>query len=127
MPDDKPTTIINQRTDNFTTVYANNAYFESSAWDLKIVFGQLDQSQNPAVVKQNLAVTIPWQQAKLAIYWLQIQVAAEEAQLGAKIPIRKDLLPAELPTPTPEQQSDPNFTKWFEKARKIREEFLANV
>ena len=41
---------------DFATIYANNFQFEPSVWDLKIVFGQLDQ-QIGAIV-QRLAQTV---------------------------------------------------------------------
>lgn len=108
MPDEanpeKPTDLGYERTDDFRSVYANNAYFESSAWDLKIVFGQLDQPVGqPAKIRQHIAITIPWTQAKLAVYYLRLHVEAIEIQNG-KISIREDLLPPEPTLPTPEEQ-----------------------
>jgi hypothetical protein len=113
-----------QRAANFTTAYANNVYFESSAWDLKIVFGQLEQPPGqPVVVTQHTAVTIPWAQAKLALYYLRIHVEGSELQNG-KISIRSNLLPAEPPPLTPEQEKDPLAKQLYELVRKRRAEFL---
>jgi len=124
---DGPVAVKYERTENFVSSYANSVLFEGSAWDLKLIFGQLDQSATPNVVKQHLAVTLPWPQAKLALFWLRAQVEAAEATVNAKIPIRKDLLPQELPPLTEEQEKDPEakrFREWYEKAR---EEFLKTV
>jgi hypothetical protein len=130
MTDDKPTPPQNllqyERTDDFISTYANNAFFEGSAWDLKIIFGQLDQSGAQAVIKQNLAVTIPWAQAKLALYYLRLQIEAIEIQSG-KITIRNDLLPPEPPPLTPEEEAIPRSKEIRDLVLKLREEFLATL
>src|ERR1700688_2976430 len=118
MPDETegtqtPQILTFDRLPNFMSTYANNAVFEPSAWDLKIVFGQLDQSSGTPEIKQHLAVTLPWAQAKLALFWLRVQVEAMELQSG-KIQIRKDLLPSEPPSLTPEQEHDPDTRKFHE-------------
>ncbi len=128
MPDENitpPTPALKyDRADNFIATYANNAFFEASAWDLKIIFGQLDQSSGSIVVKQNVSVTIPWAQAKLALFWLRMQVEAMEVSTG-KILLRKDLLPPELPPLTAEQENDPAAKQFHESYMKAREEFIA--
>ncbi len=131
MTDDKNTTepsptLQYERTENFTSVYANNALFQPSAWDLKIIFGQLDQASGKDIVKQQVAVTIPWAQAKLALYYLRLQVEAMEIQSG-KIPIRGDLIPPEPPPLTPEQEGIPGSKKILEIIQKLREEFIASL
>ncbi len=116
-----------ERADNVVTSYANNAYYESSAWDLKIVFGQLDQPVgSPAVIRQNIAITIPWAQAKLLAYFVRLHVEANEIQNG-KVAIRSDLLPPAPPPLTKEQEKDPAARKLFELATKLREELIASV
>src|SRR5208283_935789 len=106
MPDETttaPPQLKYERTTDFLNTYANNAYFESSAWDFRIIFGQLDQSSLPEpAIKQNVAITIPWAQAKLALYWIRLHVEANEIQNG-KILIRADLLP---PVPNPPTDKD---------------------
>jgi Protein of unknown function (DUF3467) len=128
MPDETqaPQTPKFERTPNFVSSYANSAIFEASAWDLKIIFGQLDQSPGSVEVKQHLAVTIPWAQAKLALYWLRVQVEAMELQSG-KIPIRRDLVPPEPPQLTAEQENDPQAKQLRDLVVKIREDFIANL
>jgi hypothetical protein len=115
-----------ERVDNFISTYANNAFFEGSAWDLKIIFGQLDQSEDKTVIKQNVAVTVPWAQAKLALYYLRLQVEAMEIQSG-KIVIRSDLVPPEPPPLTPEQEKMPGSQEIRELVLRLREEFLASL
>lgn len=116
-----------KRSEDFTTSYANNIFLEASAWDLKLVFGQLDQGPEGSVVKQHLAVTIPWPQAKLALFWLRLQVEIAEAAVGSKIPIRKDLLPVEPPPLTAEQEKDPATKQSYDLYVKLREEFIASL
>ncbi len=61
---------------------ANNIWHEVSAWDLKLIFGQLDQARTPNVVTQHTAMALSWLQVKLLIYYLQIDLAVYEAQYG---------------------------------------------
>ncbi len=107
------------------SLYANNLLYEASAWDLKIIFGQVDQSSGSTVVKPNVAVTIPWAQAKLTLYWLRLQVEVMETQTG-KIPIRADLIPPEN-IPTEEQLNDPDMKKFFDMYKRVRDEFLKTL
>jgi hypothetical protein len=121
-----------ERSEHFFSTYANTIFFEATAWDLKLIFGQVEQmTSNPpnpptGKVMQHLAVTIPWPQAKLALFWLRVQVEAAEITVKAKIPIRSDLIPPEVPALTPEQENDPNVREFQELYRRLREEFLAS-
>ncbi|MGH7987305.1 MAG: hypothetical protein ACREQX_13585 [Candidatus Binataceae bacterium] len=129
MPDDTATQATTEfkRADDFSSSYANSVTFEPSAWDLSVIFGQLEQAPGKtAVVNQRLAVTIPWPQAKLALFWLRLQVEAAELQAG-KIPIRMDIIPPEMPPLAPEQANDANVMKFRELYRKAREEFVASL
>ena len=116
-----------ERADDFTTRYANNIYFESTAWDLKITFGHVEQATGQVVIRHDFAVTIPWPQAKLAIFWLRLHVEAAEAEVGAKIPIRKDLIPADLPPPEPTEDDDPALRRFRETYERLRKEFVATI
>jgi hypothetical protein len=111
---------------DFTTKYANNIYFESTAWDVKLTFGHVEHTADPFVIKHDFAVTIPWPQAKLTLFWLRLHVELAEAEIGMKIPIRKDLLPAELPQPESGQE-DPAMKTFREIYERVRTEFLATV
>jgi hypothetical protein len=116
-----------ERAPDFTTSYANHIYFESTAWDMKLTFGHVDQATGTIVIKHDFAVTIPWPQAKLALFWLRLHIETAEAELGVKIPIRKDLIPVELPKPEPEQENDPSAKRFYEIYQRIRAEFLATL
>ena len=119
--------LTQQRVEGFQYIYANSIVFEPSAWDLKVIFGQLDQSVDPAATKQTVSVTISWQQAKLALFWLKVQVQAMEDQLKTKIPIREDIHPAELPALTAEQKKTPEARKFHDWYAKARKEFLDSL
>jgi hypothetical protein len=130
MPDDKaiPASpdIEFQRAENFISLYSNNVIFEPTAWDIKIVFGQLDLVGGKGIARQQVAITIPWAQAKLALYYLRLQVAAMEMQSG-KIAIRRDLIPPEPPQLTPEQEAIPSSRELRDLILKMREEFLTTL
>src|SRR5260370_42525715 len=89
---------------SFISLYANHVLFHPTAWDLKILFGQVENRSGTDVVTQDAAITIPWAQAKLALFYLRAQVEVME-MLSGKIPLRKDLLPADVRPLTPEQQT----------------------
>lgn len=73
--------------------YANNCQGESSVWDLRLRFGTLDQSthQSPTV-RWHTAINMPWAQAKLLVYLLQMHIAFHEAQTG-QIKIAANVMP----------------------------------
>ena len=116
-----------KRAENFISYYANNFILEGNAWDLKIIFGALDKDESGKdIARQQLAVTVPWAQAKLALYWLRLQVLATEIQQG-KIPIRKDLIPPEPPVLSDDDLKNPDSVRIHEMVIKMREEFLATL
>lgn len=76
--------------------YANVTNFQPTVWDLKIIFGEL--TANHHGVDWHTAITLPWAQAKLMSYFLQINIAAQEASEG-KIKIPERMIPALPPQP----------------------------
>ena len=76
--------------------YANNTYFDSTAWDLTVIFGQLGLRsrgvENPGM-DWHTAVTLPWPQAKVLAYFLLVNIAIHEETNGP-VTIRQDLVPA---------------------------------
>lgn len=116
-----------QRTEDFAEAYANNVYFESSAWDLKLVFGQLDQSEGKVKIAQHTAITLPWTQVKLLLYWLRGQIEAHELANG-KIQMAPSIIPPELPPPTPEiKRSDPNAEAIYAIFNRLRNELVTSL
>ena len=105
--------------------YANNALFEPTIWDLKIIFGEWSARSN--AVDWHTSMTLPWAQAKLMAYYLAINVAAHELKNGTiKVPdamIPND--PATLSEPTGE---DAAVQKAFVQiATEYRKKFLESL
>jgi hypothetical protein len=114
-------------TDDFSSVYANHIHMEASVWDLKLLFGELDQSVDPLIVEQHTAVTIPWRQAKLLIYFLKAQLVAYEIVNG-KIDIPASVRPPKLDPPTEEIiKQEPLSQQIYEAFEKLRQELLASL
>lgn len=111
-----------ERVEDFYTDYANNVYLESSAWDLKLIFGQLDQSTNPVTTEQRAAITIPWSQAKILNYFLGIHIRAHEMDTGARITIPKNVIP---PEPTRGADEPANLDDLYAFMRRLRQEMFA--
>ncbi len=84
--------------EDFASLYANNVIFEKSVWDLKMIFGQLDQSQQQFVVEQHTAITVSWSHAKLMAYLLAVNVALHEIDNGL-VTIPPSVIPS-VPDPT---------------------------
>ena len=125
IPAQTPGTSTFQRTPNCVNSYANNVRYEQTMHDVTLVFGQSDMSTGTEIVKQNIAVTVPWSVAKLALYYLDINLKFFELYNG-KIPIPASQIPPPFPRPTEDAiKSDPNAAKAFELAKKLREQFVS--
>jgi hypothetical protein len=110
--------------DIYREAYANNIYFEQSAWDLKLIFGQVDQREGKVTIRQHTAITLPWTQVKLLSYWLRGYVESYEGANG-KIRISPAVIPPDPPPPTEEmRKADPNVDKIYELFRRLRNELL---
>jgi hypothetical protein len=123
---DKPATppLEYKRVDPFRNEYADNVFLESTAWDLKMVFGQIDLSLGPNNVVQHSGITLPWAQVKVLQYFLRVHLIAHEIQYGhASIPPG---IIQEFPAPTKEQIKEfPRAMELHKTLGKLREEFLA--
>jgi len=115
-----------RRAEDFSSVYANNLQFELSAWDLKMIFGELDQRGGKVAVDQHTSVTLSWLQAKLLNFFLEINLAVHELEQG-KIKIPKNLLPPVPAPPLGELADVPQAKPIFELITKMREEFIAGL
>ncbi|MGH9345483.1 MAG: DUF3467 domain-containing protein [Terriglobia bacterium] len=110
------------RDEDFASLYANNIQFELSAWDFRLLFGELDQIDGAAIIRQHTAMTIPWSSVKLLIYFLQANLSIYEAANGF-VRIPHDVIP---PPPTnlytPEQlENNPRARATVEFIAKIHE------
>ncbi len=114
------------RHENFESWYANNVQFTPSAWDLRMVFGELDVRDGEAVVQQHTAMTVGWVQAKLMIYFLSLQLYVHELTQG-KIAIPPGAMPPEPTPPTGELENDPTAIKVYEHIKKAHEAFTASL
>lgn len=121
-----PSPIKIVRDDDFVNLYANHIASEMSVWDLRVIFGILDQSVQPNQIIQHTAINIPWAQVKLATYFLQVAVLLHEAQ-NAKINIPPQLRPPDPSTfqDQPEVAIVPPEVK--EKLAEIYRSFLATL
>jgi hypothetical protein len=107
--------------------YANNVYYEASSWDLKLIFGQLDQTEGKVRIVQHSAITLPWPLVKLMVFWLRGQIEAHELANG-KIRVPPPVIPPELPPVTEEmKKSDPNAEAVFAIFNRFREEFISSL
>jgi hypothetical protein len=114
LPNDKPP-IQYSKSPEFGGFYANNTFLEPSVWDMKMIFGQLDQQIGPSAIVQNVSITMPWQQVKILRYFLGLHLLAHEMQNGQ---IR---IPPHLVPPIPEEFPSENAYVGFheEKAREL--------
>jgi hypothetical protein len=109
---ESPRSSFVQRDADFESLYANNVHIETSVWDLKLLFGELDQrgdgDGNGAVIRQHTAMTIPWMQAKILAYFLSVNIMIAEHQRG-RINIPAGVMPPapdSIPPSTPPAPQD---------------------
>lgn len=120
-----------KRLEDFTSLHANHVYIESSAWDLRLIFGELDQgipgqaTPGKEVIEQHTAISIPWPQAKLFSHILRVHIAAAELENG-KIPIPSRVIPPEATLP-PNMEDNDVARAIRELANKMRAEFIAGL
>lgn len=108
------------RVEDFVTAYANSVQLLPSAWDLTLVFGELDQLGGAIdAVEQHTSVTLPWALAKVLHYYLTLQIYAHELE-DAKIEIPKRVLPPEVPPLGEDLANNPLAVKIADFAIKLR-------
>ena len=83
MPDETPKTENPPvRVPGFVERYANNVQFESSAWDLKMIFGTFDSTSDAPGLKQHTSINVTWQQAKVIAYFVYVNIMFQEITNG---------------------------------------------
>jgi hypothetical protein len=127
--ENKPVVVgtVHKRGENFIERYANNTFFEGSAWDLKLIFGSLDQSLGPNHVTQHTAISLSWAQIKLLIFFLRFHLIAHEARMG-RVQVPPGIitpLPAIPPQDVAAFMGSTDDVEAYKKARKLYEEFIA--
>lgn len=128
-----PLRITPRLSDDFVARYANNFQVESSPFDVKIVFGILDQSGVTKVppdfqpaVEQHTSINLSWPEIKLLIYFLQLHLAGHERENGnVKVPAAA--LPPEVPAIAPPPFDNPQGERVFELMRRMRAEFIDSL
>lgn len=108
-----PAALEYHKTEDFSHSYANNVFMENSAWDLKMIFGELDQALGPNVIVQHSAVSLSWPQVKVLHYFLGVHLAFREAELG-RISIPANVI---NPPPPPDEattKASPAAPKLYE-------------
>jgi hypothetical protein len=116
-----------RRAEDFSSHYANNIHLEPSGWDLKFLFGQLDLNLDPTkeLVLQHSAITLPWSQAKMLAYLLQVHIAMHESQMG-RVTVPQGLIfkvKGDMP-PDFTQQFGDNAAALWEKLRANYDNFI---
>ena len=115
-----------ERTEDFFSAYANNVKFEPTVYDLKIEFGETDLYSGTEITRHHTAITIPWPLAKIALYYLEVNLAVHELTVG-KVAIPPSQIPAPVGGVPPEMASDPMAHKVNELISKIRQKFVDSL
>lgn len=114
-----------ERSEDYRDVYANNSQLASSLWELRIIFGQTEPSVGPDGVLQHTSLRLPWPQAKVLAYFLQLHILGEEMEHG-RIVIGAGIIP-ELPANPPKEllERNPDAAKQWTLMRKHYDDFMA--
>jgi len=108
----------------FESVYANNTRCELSVWDLKVLFGELMQHTGKESVEWHTAVTLPWMQVKILIYYLRVNLALHEFMCGP-LNVHPNVMPPKPTPPTPELLAEhPKAQDAYESACRIHSEMF---
>ena len=115
-----------RRGEDYESLYANNVQYQPSEWDLRITFGELDQDNHGAFIEQHTAISIPWLQAKITLYFLALQVGVFELAHG-KILVPPAVIPPEPTPPTGDLQDNPLANQIYEYVKKMRQQFVESL
>jgi hypothetical protein len=127
-----PNTMETRRTEDFVSRYSNNVQLESNSFDLKLVFGLLDQSRatkQPTAkpsVEQHTAISLSWPEVKIIMFYLQVHLTGYEMENG-KVKIPASAIPPEPPLTPPTQFDNPQGRAALDLIRKLRAEFITNL
>jgi hypothetical protein len=121
MPEEKALTT---EIDAVNAEYANNVYFEATSWDLKMLFGEWNGRSKS--VEYHTSMTIPWAQAKLIAYFLQVNVAIHEANHG-HIRVPENFVPLEFPDLEGPAADDPKEIELQKSIKALRDKFIASM
>jgi hypothetical protein len=122
MDDQKKPKLDTKYDDDFTNVYANVVRYQSNAFDLKVVLGEIDLSGEIETHRMHTGLTIPWSAVKIAIYYLTVNVMFHEA-LNGKIKLPPSQTPP-MVDPPPEVMNDPVQKKLYDEINAFRDQFI---
>ena len=104
--------------------YANVVNFGGTAFDIRLVFGQIIKREEQEEFEPRVAITLPWLQAKALSIYLQLNLFAYE-KVNGKIDIPSHLLPSIQP-PSPDM-TDPASKEVAENLYKKLQQILATL
>jgi hypothetical protein len=111
--------------DHLESAYANNSRFETSVWDLKILFGQLEQHSGSAVIDWHTAVTIPWMHAKVLIYFMRVNMVFHELGPSGTIKVHPNVKPPKPVPPSEQEKKDtPGAEEIYKAITKLHAEMF---
>ena len=106
--------------------YANSAYFDTTLWDMTIIFGQpaVRKYDQPGILptEWHTAMTMPWGQAKLIAYFIQANIAAHEI-LHGKVELLRGLVPP-VPVEPDSAASSPEAVRIYEAVKKLHSDYF---
>jgi hypothetical protein len=106
------------------SVYANNTHVEPSVWDLKVIFGQLEQRADAAAVDWHTSVTMPWAQAKILGYYLLGNIAIHERADGP-VGVPANVTPPKPFVPSDEEiKKDPRSKEIYEQLTRLHSQLF---
>jgi hypothetical protein len=111
--------------DSFFEEYANNVFMEPSVWDLKLIFGKLDQQKGPNVVVQHSSITLPWNYVKAFVYLLSANLLVYEIVNG-KVNFPKGVIIPPTPPTEDQEKHIPRSKEAFELAQEMFEKLVAD-
>ena len=102
--------------------YANMIQFATTAWDFRMLFGQMIKRGDSEIFEQKVAITLPWLQVKTMIVYLQMNLFIHERANG-KVNVPSGF----LPLPIPSSEEGPNVIEGIEMLRKKLTQVLATL
>jgi hypothetical protein len=113
-----------RRGEDFESLYANNVYFVPTEWDLKMIFGEVDNDPDgSAFIAQHTSIAVPWLQVKMMHHFLSLQLGVYEINHGP-IVLPPSIIPP-IPDPPPEDATKQDVAI-YNLIKNKREDILAS-
>lgn len=111
---------LTYRDQRYFELYANNVNFETSVWDMKMLFALFEQDKDMPPFKQLCGIRVPWAQAKLMAYYLFLNIAFHEVAQG-EIRVPETMLPKPIEGMLNDLPADEKAAKIVDRIQKMRE------